>query len=588
MLPLLFACQREQKAGGNLPDEDGLVQVEFSFKTEKPRTIAVRATEAVPDGEGGIQMTVTTDNAPATREGNLTSDEEDAIENVWALQFDGNGKFIRRELVPYPEPIYGEPEMRYRLKVRLYIQDNCTVYFVANRPDINWQSSLIAGTTTLDEFKEMTLNMYSEDDVIKDNLIPMTGYYEGPVPNTSGTVVDMTRMAAKIVFTLNYLLTQTDNSTLGITSVQLVNVPVLASYYNGAEVDPDWRYPDISDPNMIYNLTDYTAITNSVGFETNTDHTFTWYVPENRRGINPSVSRQEDKWKGNDPSIADGGYSAAMRIVMKGWIVKYTVNVNSFSDPGIVTPQAGEGDDGDPPIGGGGPTDPGGNPGRPPLGAKDITINLHPGRNNTTDYNVIRNSTYNIRASIKSIKDEPRVEAGPMVMYRYYYEDPAEDGKLVFLAAEYDNSLAVGDLIPKGDPIPNAKKSLIPANGHTYRDGIIDSYPTTVSADDKYNVVNIKYYRERTGPFYIDVYWVKGYGEVFDQLRDGPYDKGKTINAFGDYVQPYYGFSVDGYSLYRTEVTGLSTGTMYSDSENFPLQEDLEIVIYYARFTRSQ
>lgn len=586
MLPLLFACQREQKAGGNLPDEDGLVQVEFSFKTEKPRTIAVRATEAVPDGEGGIQMTVTTDNAPATREGNLTSDEEDAIENVWALQFDGNGKFIRRELVPYPEPIYGEPEMRYRLKVRLYIQDNCTVYFVANRPDINWQSSLIAGTTTLDEFKEMTLNMYSEDEVIKDNLIPMAGHYEGPVPNTSGTVVDMTRMAAKIVFTLNYLLTQTDNSTLGITSVQLVNVPVLASYYNGAEVDPDWKYPDISDPNMIYNLTDYTAITNSAGFETNTDHTFTWYVPENRRGINPTVTRQEDKWKGNDPSIADGGYSAATRIVMKGWIVKYTVNVNSFSDPGIVTPQS------DDPIGGGenpggGPTDPGGNPGRPPLGAKDIVINLHPGRNNTTDYNVIRNSTYNIRASIRSIKEEPRVEAGPMVMYRYYYEDPAEDGKLIFLDADYTTALAVGETIPKDDPIPNAKKNLIPANGQTYRDGIVADYPTTVSAEDMYNVVNIMYYRERTGPFSVEVTWLKAYTQ-FDHEIFGPYDKGTIINAFGDYVLGRYGFSIDGYSHSRTEVIGVSTGMEYPPSTDIPLHEDLKISIYYMRYTRSQ
>ena len=563
LLPLLSACNREQTAGGNVPDENGLIRAEFSFKAERPRNIAVRATEALPNKDGGIQMTI--DNAPATREGSLATDQEDAIHNVWALQFDGDGKFLRRELVTNPQQTVDDAGIRYRVKVRLYIQDDCTVYFVANRPGIDWQSSLIAGQTTLDEFKNSTLGMNTESDVIVDDAIPMAGYYEGPVPNTVNTVVDMTRLVAKIVFTMNYASTLTDNSTLNISSVQLVNVPVIARYHNGALDDPHWRYPDATEPDILSKLTDYTAITKSGGFAANTDHTFTWYVPENRRGENPSVGRQQDKWKGNDPSIEECGYSTSMRIVMKGWYLKYRVSVRSLnSDPGISTPK--------------GPTDPGGNPGRPPLGANDIKINLHPGRNITTDYNVIRNSIYNIRANIPSIKDDdPRVELNPVVTYRYYYEDPDVDGAMLFLASEQVTTLAVGAAIPKDQTVLDAKKSLIPDNGHTYMDGTTTSTATVVSSDDSQNIIDIYYNRVSNGPYYVTVSWILK-GSAFDQEVAGPFSKGDTFKPM-DYVMRH-GFNYNGANLMQTVTQGAST---YSTSwDDLEVNEDLTCTLYYA------
>lgn len=568
LLPLLSACSREQTAGGNIPDENGLIRAEFSFKAERPRNIAVRATEAVPDENGGIQMIV--NNAPATREGSLTTDQEDAIHNVWALQFGGDGKFLRRELVTNPQQTVDDAGIRYRVKVRLYIQDDCTVYFVANRPGIDWQSSLIAGQTTLDEFKNSTLGMNTESDVIVDDAIPMAGYYEGPVPNTVNTVVDMTRLVAKIVFTMNYASTLTDNSTLNISSVQLVNVPVIARYHNGAIDDPDWRYPDAADPDILSKLTDYTAVTKSGGFGANTDHTFTWYVPENRRGENPSIGRQQDKWKGNDPSIEECGYSTSMRIVMKGWYLKYIVSVNSFrSDPGISTPHGG--------------TSPGGNPGgRPPLGAKDIKINLHPGRNITTDYNVIRNSVYNIRANIPSIKDDdPRVELNPVVTYRYYYENPDVEDAMVFLGSKQVTTLAVGAQIPKDQTVLDAKKGLIPANGHTYMDGTTASTATTVSSDDSKNIIDI-YYKliSSDGPYYVTITWLMDSSQ-FDQEVAGPFEKGDTFKPM-DYVMRY-GFSYNGGGLRQTEVIGPNT---YSANwDDITVNEDLTCTFYYGRDT---
>ena len=569
LLPLLFACNREQTAGGNIPDEEGLIQTEFSFRAEKSRTIAVRATEVMPDGDGGIQMTV--NEAPATREGSLTTDQEDVIHNVWVLQFDGTGKFVRKEFVPAPEQIIDENGVRYRVKVRLYIQDNCTVYFVANRPGINWQYDLTEGVSTMNDFKRSGIEMWREDEVVNDDMIPMSGHYEGPVPNTVNTVVDMTRMVAKIVFTMNYATTLADNSTLGITSVQLVNVPAVASYYNGGEVDPDWRYPDVSDPDMLYNLVSYQAITNSSGFTYNTDHTFTWYVPENRRGVNQAIDHQKNKWKGNDPSMKEGGFSASMRIVMKGWYVKRTVSVNSLhSDPGISTPR--------------GPTDPGGNPGRPPLGAKDITINLHPGRNITTDYNVVRNSVYNIRANIQSIQDDDlRVEFNPTVTYRYFYEDPNEDGLMRFLAADYITTMKVGDEISIDDPIPNAKKNLIPDNGHTYRDGQVFYSPRYVSEEDNWNVVEIRHYRDRPGPFYVDVYWLRGY-KTYDYERFGPYTKGTVINPhslwFPRYAYQLPGDENAGYYFQGTETTSTLSG-FYYEVGDITIEEDLTVKLRY-------
>lgn len=558
LLPLLSACNREQTAGGNPLDEEGLIQTEFSFKAERPRNVAVRAAEVVPDEEGGIQMIV--DNAPATREGSLPTELEDGIYNVWALQFDRDGKFLRRELVTNPVQTIDDAGIWYRVKVRLYILDDCTVYFVANRPGIDWQSALVVGQTTLDEFRNSTLGMDTESDVIVDGAIPMVGYYEGPVPNVVNTVVDMTRMVSKIVFTMNYASTLTDNSTLNISSVQLVNVPVIARYYDGALDNPDWRYPDATEPDMLSKLMDYAAITSSSGFGANTDHTFTWYVPENRRGENPSIARQQDKWKGNDPSIEECGYSAAMRIVMKGWYLKYSVSVRAPGDP----------------------TDPGGNPSRPPYGAKDIKINLHPGRNITTDYNVIRNSVYNIRANISSIKnDDPRVELNPVVTYRYYYEDPDEDGTMIFLASEQVTTLPVGDAIPKGQTELNAKKSLIPANGHTYMDGTTNSTATTVSSDDSQNIIDIYYNRASDGPYYVTVTWMLR-GTPFDQEVAGPFSKGDTFKPI-DYAMRY-GFNYSGATLALTEIIGPNT---YSTNwDDLTVNEDLTCTFYYNINTR--
>lgn len=569
LLPLLFACNREQTAGGNIPDEEGLIQTEFSFKAERSRNIAVRATEIMPDGNGGIQMTL--NQGPATREGSLTTDQEDVIHNVWVLQFDGTGKFVRKEFVPSPEEITDDNGVRYRVKVRLYIQEDCTVYFVANRPGINWQSYLTEGVSTLNDFKNCGIEMWWEDEVIKDNMIPMAGHYEGPVPNKVYTVIDMTRMVAKIVFTMNYRSALPDNYTLVINSVQLVNVPTVASYYNGGEIDTEWKYPDVSDPDMLYNLIAYQAMMEYSGFTANTDHTFTWYVPENRRGVNDDIDHQKNKWKGNDPSIMEGGFSAAMRIVMKGTYTKQIIEVNSFPgtlEPGshdFVSPNA------QPPI-------------RPNPVVRDITINLHPGRDIVNDYNVVRNSVYNLRANIQTIQDDDlRVEFNPMVTYRYFYEDPDEDGLMRFLAADYITTMEIGDEIPIGDPIPNAKKSLIPANGHTYRDGQVFSSPYSVSEEDNWNVVEIRHYRDRPGPFYVDVYWLRGY-QTYDYERFGPYTKGTVINPhnlwFPRYSYQLPGDENAGYYFQGSETTSTLSG-FYYDVGDIEIVEDLTVKFRY-------
>ena len=569
LVPLLFACNREQTAGGNIPDEEGLIQTEFSFKADKPRSIAVRATEIVPDGIGGIQMTL--NQTPATREGSLATDQEDAIYNVWVLQFDGTGKFIRKEFVPTPEQVIDETGVRYRVKVRLYIQEDCTVYFVANRAGINWQTFLTAGVSTLDDFKRSGIEMWREDEVIKDDMIPMAGYYEGPVPNRVYTVIDMTRMAAKIVFTMNYRSALPDNYTLVINSVQLVNVPTVASYYNGGEADPDWRYPDVSHPDMLYNLISYQAMTGSPSFAANTDHTFTWYVPENRRGVNNAIGHQKNKWKGNDPSMTEGGFSAATRIVMKGTYTKQIMEVNTPAGArqsgsyDLVSPNS------QPPI-------------RPNPIVRDITINLHPGRDIVNDYNVIRNTVYNIRANIQTIQDDDlRVEFNPMVTYRYFYEDPDEDGLMRFLAADYITTMAVGDVIPIDDPIPNAKKSLIPANGHTYRDGLVFSSPYQVWEEDNWNVVEIRHYRDKPGPFYIDVYWMKNYRE-YDYERFGPYTKGTVINPYDEWFPRYSnqlpGDENRGYYFQGIETTSTLSG-FYYEFGDIEIIEDLTVKLRY-------
>ena len=322
---------------------------------------------------------------------------------------------------------------------------------------------------------------------------------------------------------------------------------------------PARGYPDVSDPASGHDLIAYPAVTNSTGFNSNTDYTFTWYVPENRRGENPSVTRQQDKWKDNDPSIQEGGYSAAMRIEIKGYYAIYSLSRSAMtgsvhSAPGYLAADI-------------------------PKGTQEVVFNLHPGQNNTTDYNVTRNTAYNIRANITAIKDDaPRIEVHPTATYRYSYADGSNN--LFPLGEDYDYSLSVGDPIPLDNAILNAKKDLVPDSGN-YKDGVAENATTTVSMNGNRNIVNIVYYPASAQQFRVDVYWMAG-GTIYSQDHF-MYDSGTTIHPYGLWYFTYPDPLPGNYHFRTIQVIGASTDA--DGMPNITVEEDLEVYLNYTRNT---
>lgn len=555
----LSSCKKDPAVVSPPPGE--LIQTEFTFSAIKPTNIITRSVETVALGDG-LQMTV--GQTPASRQGAVSDEDESIIRSVWVLQFDSGGHFIRREFVYAPTEVTasGDAERKFRVKVRLHVDPSCTVYFVANVPQADWTSQLVPGVTTWEDFKKLELSFGNEVEnrVEETAMIPMTGVYNGAVPHVAAEDIPMYRMMARINFTLNYSQNLVNSRRLTLTSVQLLNVPTVGSYYNHAFDDPSWRFPDATDIGFPHSLTDYQAIiADPIPYASS----YTWYVPENRRGENTSIAHQRLKWKGTDPSMEESGYPGGTMIVMGGYFYIQSVNRS-------IPTRA---------------TDPGGNPGRLPMGARPVFFHLHVGRDNIHDFNVIRNSVYNITATITAIEDEDkRVEYGPMVTYRYFYE--GDDG-YVFLGSTYNTALAEGDAIPKDAPIPNAMKDQIPVSG-TFKDGAVAATPTTVARNDRDNIVDIFYDKsagQGDGPFTIHYIGMFN-GGIAEEHTKGPYDKNTEV---GPFFTGYFELFQDLHSRYvlaGQTIIGESGYDYSGERGNFPITENITATFYFTIRTR--
>lgn len=553
----LSSCKKDPAVVS--PPQGELIQTEFTFSAIKPTNIITRSVETTAVGDG-LQMTV--GQTPASRQGAVSDEDESIIRSVWVLQFDSGGHFIRREFVYAPTEVTasGDAERKFRVKVRLHVDPACTVYFVANVPQADWSTQLVPGVTTWEDFKKLELSFGNEVEnrVEETSMIPMTGVYNGNVPHIATEDIPMYRMMAKINFTLNYSSSLPDNYRLTLTSVQPVNIPTVGSYYNHAFDDPSWRFPDATHADFALSLIDYKAITSSLIPYTSS---YTWYVPENRRGENTDISHQRLKWKGTDPSLEESGYPGGTMIVMGGYFYKQSVNRSIPSRA----------------------TDPGGNPMRPPLGSRPIFFHLHVGKDNIQDFNVVRNAVYNITATISSIQDEDkRVEYGPLVTYRYFYE--GDDG-YVFLGSSFDTSLSAGNTIPKDDPIPNAMKDRIPANGSTYLDGTVSATPVSVGKNDRANIVDIFYNKaagQGEGPFYIRYIAITNNSGQVDNQTQGPFEKDTSVEPYPVGAWSLFSYLDNTHSLTVVTITGDKTGYDYSQEPmNFPITENLTATFYY-------
>lgn len=289
-------------------------------------------------------------SALGAAEGRSTVDE-DALKNLWVLQFDGATDASKLLFCEYYDAsmIGGDATNGYSLSVALYETTGDTkIYFVANvGPDRFQKFSAGDGVpdsdVTLKSFEASTLAFASEAAVSADGVLPMIGSYEGSSVIASGTV-QMKRLVAKISFSFSIDVPGTEKFTPSRVSLRSAasctrfSAPAVPTGTTGL-------YPDADSSD---NFINYPAVSVSgTG-----PFTYTWYVPENLRGV---VAGLEPSEKGSENAPAGSTFIEIGGDYQRGSALT------------------------------------------------DVTYTIYLGEDPTTNFNVVRNYHYTVSSTIKGL-----------------------------------------------------------------------------------------------------------------------------------------------------------------------------------------
>lgn len=296
-------------------------------------------------------------SALGAAEGRSTVDE-DALKNLWVLQFDGATdaskllfcEYYDASMIGVNDTTDDDSKKSYSLSVALYETTGDTkIYFVANvGPDRFQKFSAGDGVpdsdVTLGSFEASTLAFASEAAVSADGVLPMIGSYEGSSVIASGTV-QMKRLVAKIDFTFDIQITAAGEkftpsrvSLRSAASCTRFSAPAVPTGTTGL-------YPDAASSD---NFINYPAVSVSgTG-----SFTYTWYVPENLRGV---VAGLEPSEKGSENAPAGSTFIEIGGDYQRGSALT------------------------------------------------DVTYTIYLGENASTDFNVVRNYHYTVSSTIKGL-----------------------------------------------------------------------------------------------------------------------------------------------------------------------------------------
>ena len=296
-------------------------------------------------------------SALGAAEGRSTVDE-DALKNLWVLQFDGATdaskllfcEYYDASMIGVNDTTDDDSKKSYSLSVALYETTGDTkIYFVANvGPDRFQKFSAGDGVpdsdVTLESFEASTLAFASEAAVSADGVLPMIGSYEGSSVIASGTV-QMKRLVAKIDFTFDIQITAAGEKF----TPSRVSLRSAASHTRFLEhtvpTGTSGLYPDAASSD---NFINYPAVSVSgTG-----SFTYTWYVPENLRGV---VAGLEPSEKGSENAPAGSTFIEIGGDYQRGSALT------------------------------------------------DVTYTIYLGENASTDFNVVRNYHYTVSSTIKGL-----------------------------------------------------------------------------------------------------------------------------------------------------------------------------------------
>lgn len=334
----------------------------------------------IPDGpeptDGKVEMTIglavpkMTSRASLPASG-LTEAQENAVNNLWVLQFDASGSLLLNE---YYDVFTVVSDTERKVSVALFKNASSTIYFVANVGAERFKS---LPATTLTSFETQTLDFSEWGSAAKTNGLPMVGVYTGSTMVAPTDAIKLIRLVSRVEFTCTVDLESKDMTLgggkvlpadqLSLSRIQITNAASKVQYKAHALTQSGSLmvcpiYPaNATAGNLADNYLHYDEDASIAGKKT---FTLVWYLPENLKG---AVAGLTETTKG--PASAPAGSTC---IEISG----------DYTTSRYITDESGE---------------------KLVTEIKDVTYCIYPGQNETTDFNLIRNYSYTIGTTIKGI-----------------------------------------------------------------------------------------------------------------------------------------------------------------------------------------
>lgn len=273
-----------------------------------------------------------------------TGVNESVIKDVWVVQLNEDGTAALQK----PEYITAVSSLS---EINVFLKRiKSDVYFIVNsHNDALLDPSAALNTFTAAKIEGLGMSISdgtTAETLLTENGLPMAGKWTGTPALTGIAQVPLTRAVAKVVFSLNASLPAGD--AFKVLGVRMRGVPTTLQYYRDAATLGTGTYPAATGKYLDYPAETFT------GDLTSAAQTFTFYLPENRRGI----STQTDAKQKNLRNAPDG----------QGKYCTYVEISGEYTEGSAMAP---------------------------------VVYMIFLGENVTNDYNLLRNRSYTVQTTIK-------------------------------------------------------------------------------------------------------------------------------------------------------------------------------------------
>lgn len=332
-----------------------------------------------------IRLTIQAQNPQKT---STRSVDEGKIHDLYVLVYNSSG-----DLTGKSYSTFDTSASSYSVTVNTRSGEGCTIYAIANTGSATLFDGAVANTE--DKLKEITTSSAAWDDLNNASsttaYLPMSGSTTANISAGATTLssgITVKRLVAKVTLHVGIA----DGSGVMITGYHVYGVP-RKSYYvarplNTEESVTDTQTTRAEDASLPANASDWTD-SGLIGLSDVTSFDASFYLYENRAGVNTAITAQNQKVKANVPATpAD---SAA-------YVMIYGVA------PGYVS----------------------------------LSWKIYLGANNTTNFNIKRNGDYSYAITLKPNDADVRIKSNKLIWAgsNIYWDETNQ--KLTFDASPVD------------------------------------------------------------------------------------------------------------------------------------------------------